>query len=120
MFVVQKDIEIAASHCLNLPYDSKCNTPHGHNYKISVIVASESLNDEDMVLDFSSISREVKKWDHVDLNVVFAEQGYIGRPTAENMAMILLTNLQHICPDVAKVVRVDVVESGGSYVSYRI
>lgn len=89
MYYISKRIEVAGSHCLNLDYDSKCNNIHGHNWIITVFCRSETLNQNDMIIDFSEIKRLVKeKLDHQNLNDVFQF-----RPTAENIAHWLVKTI---------------------------
>jgi len=66
-------------HRLNLPYNSKCNQPHGHNYLIEIWVEAHP-NKNGMVLDFNKIKKVVNKYDHTNLNLYFKQ------PTAENIA----------------------------------
>ena len=44
MYYVEKTIEISAAHNLMLSYESKCETLHGHNWKIVVYCKAEELN----------------------------------------------------------------------------
>ena len=36
MYYVSKRMEIAGAHHLELPYDSKCENLHGHNWIVTV------------------------------------------------------------------------------------
>ena len=82
MYTVQKTFEIAGSHKLDLPYDSSCSRLHGHNWKITVEVSSQELNDEGMVVDFALVKRAVHgALDHRNINEIVDFN-----PTAENMA----------------------------------
>lgn len=57
MFKVSKRFEIAGAHRLELPYESKCNGLHGHNWIITVCCKSKTLNAQGMVVDSSRSSR---------------------------------------------------------------
>ena len=92
MFTVTKRIEISAAHKLNLFYDSPCSKLHGHNWIITVEVSSDVLNEDGMVLDFTHISKEVKKLDHQNLNEILEDSN----PTAENIAMFLYNKLENV------------------------
>jgi 6-pyruvoyltetrahydropterin/6-carboxytetrahydropterin synthase len=62
MFEIKKTFEIAGSHCLNLPYESKCNNLHGHNWLITVRCrASDEDVDKNngMVVDFTHIKKKI-------------------------------------------------------------
>jgi 6-pyruvoyltetrahydropterin/6-carboxytetrahydropterin synthase len=84
MLLIQTEFTIAGAHQLQLPYESKCNGPHGHNWKISITLAQKE--DEPayygMLLDFTAIKTEIhSRLDHKNLNDVLPYQ-----PTAENLA----------------------------------
>ncbi len=109
MYYVTKRIEISASHCLKLDYESKCTNLHGHNWIITVHCRARELDRNGMVTDFTDIKRTVMgKLDHAYLNDVVPFN-----PTAENLA-------RWICENVANCYRVDVQESEGNVASYEI
>ena len=81
MYYLTKKLTISAAHWLNLKdKKSKCNNPHGHNWNITVVVGSLTLNDEGMVVDFGVIKEACMELDHKMLNSI------IPQPTAENIA----------------------------------
>ena len=111
MFYLKKRIELAGSHYLDLPYDSKCKNQHGHNWIITVYCKSEELNNSGMVVDFGDIKTVVNHLDHSHLNDI------IEQPTAENICMYILDSINHftksnIC------YKVKVQESEGNEVLY--
>lgn len=109
MFKIQKRLEIAGSHCLDLPYDSKCNHIHGHNWIITVHCQAQTLNDNDMIVDFSEVKRLIHdKLDHKHINDVLAF-----RPTAERIA-------EWVVNTVPSCYRADVQESEGNTATYEI
>lgn len=82
MYYIQKRLEISASHRLELDYESKCSTLHGHNWVITIYCKAETLNANGMVVDFTEVKRKVKnRLDHQNLNDVLPFN-----PTAENIA----------------------------------
>lgn len=82
MYYIEKTIEISASHHLTLSYESKCASPHGHNWTITVFCRAEELNADGMVADFGQIKKRLKEaLDHKDLNTALPFN-----PTAENIA----------------------------------
>lgn len=59
MYYVTKRLEISAAHRLDLSYESKCTSMHGHNWIITVHCRAEELNADGMVVDFTDIKRTV-------------------------------------------------------------
>lgn len=109
MFYVSKRIEIAASHQLSLPYESKCNNLHGHNFYITVYCRAKELNPEGMVVDFAQIKSKVNDYfDHKHLNDVLPTDR---PPTAENLA-------RFICEMFGECYKVEVQESVGNVAIY--
>lgn len=106
MYKVIKRLEIAASHKLNIPYESKCQNLHGHNWILTVYLQSETL-ENGMVYDFTEIKKLVKsKLDHKNIN------DYIEQPTAENIAKYICDILGEKC------YMVEVQESDGNVAVY--
>ena len=69
LVTIYKITEISSAHQLSLPYESKCNKLHGHNFKIEVWV-SGFVNKYGMVIDFNKIKNEIMKYDHQNLNSI--------------------------------------------------
>jgi len=107
MYYLKKRMEISASHCLKLDYDSKCKNLHGHNWIVDVYCKSEDLNQNGMIIDFTEIKKLIHdKIDHKNLNEVL---GF--NPTAENMA-------RWMCQSIPNCYKVRVQESEGNEVIY--
>lgn len=107
MFKIQKRLEIAGSHCLNLPYESKCQNNHGHNWVITIYCQNSQLNDAGMVMDFAVIKKLISdKLDHQYLNNILPFN-----PTAENIAKWVHDQIQTCY-------RVSVQESEGNIAEY--
>jgi 6-pyruvoyltetrahydropterin/6-carboxytetrahydropterin synthase len=71
-FTVFKEVSFAAAHFLR-EYHGKCETLHGHNYRVRVYVGADELDSEGMVVDFvrlRQLLREVvdERLDHRNLN----------------------------------------------------
>jgi len=119
MFEIQKRMEIAGAHRLDLPYKSKCSNRHGHNWIVNVFCKAEQLNDWGMVVDFTEIKRKIHdKLDHGDLNYVngFSIVDENGRdvhsnPTAERLA-------EWVCNQIDTCYKVTVQESEGNIATY--
>lgn len=107
MYYVTKRLEVAGAHNLTLDYDSKCHDLHGHNWVITVKCASDALNSNGMVVDFTHIKKVVSdKLDHKYLNDLFDFN-----PTAENIA-------KWICDQIPNCIGVSVQESEGNIATY--
>ena len=114
MYRIVKQMEVSSSHCLSLPYSSKCANPHGHNWLIEVHVSGLELNSYGMLIDFSHISQVVNKLDHVVLNNVLMDGDKPINPTAENIARWIARNIQKLCGEHIYVDKVVVKECEGN------
>ena len=91
MYYLSKRIEISFAHRLNLNYESKCTRLHGHNAIITVYCCAPELDENGMVVDFTTIRQIVSEaFDHVYLNDLVSFN-----PTAENMAKFLCEKIPH-------------------------
>jgi 6-pyruvoyl tetrahydropterin synthase/QueD family protein len=66
---------VCIAHQLHLPYESKCNNLHGHNYRVEVELGSQVLNKEGMVVDFAKVKAVIKAYDHAVIGQVFDADG---------------------------------------------
>ncbi len=108
MYYVKKIIEVSAAHRLCLDYESKCTSLHGHNWIITVECRSKELNNNGMVVDFTTLKHLIlDKMDHKVLNDVFPFN-----PTAENIARWVVDNVPHCF-------RCSVCESQGNTAAYQ-
>lgn len=106
MYYLKKTMEVSGSHQLKLDYDSPCQNLHGHNWNITVYCKAEKLNQNGMIVDFSTIKEIVNQLDHVNLNDVF-----LFNPTAENIA-------KKLCDMIPFCYRVDVEETKNNIATY--
>ena len=131
MYSVTKRIDFCYGHRL-LDYDGVCKHPHGHNAKVEIEVRTGSLDNRNMVCDFSDIKRIVKGWidsalDHkmllrhddplVKLLQDLGEPVFIceSNPTVEHIAQLIY---RHASTEGLAVVRVRVWETPTSYAEY--
>ena len=115
MYYVSKRMEVAGSHHLDLPYESKCSNLHGHNWIITVHCKSEKLTDYGMIVDFALVKKEIHGvLDHSNINDVLDNRI---NPTAENMAKWICGKVSELC-EVGYCYKVEVQESEGNVAIY--
>jgi 6-pyruvoyltetrahydropterin/6-carboxytetrahydropterin synthase len=61
MFTVTRELTFCYGHRL-LNYDGKCRWLHGHNGRAVITLASPTLDELGMVVDFSALKRVVGGW----------------------------------------------------------
>jgi 6-pyruvoyltetrahydropterin/6-carboxytetrahydropterin synthase len=87
MFEVSVEDSFSAGHALR-GYRGKCENPHGHNYKVRITLAGESLDDIGLLFDFKDLkllmNEVIDRLDHKFLNDT--EEFRNLNPSAENMA----------------------------------
>ena len=77
-------------------YQGKCENPHGHNYKVRVTLAGDTLNNIGLLVDFkelkSVMNQAIDQLDHQYLNDIepFREEN----PSAENIARHLYRSIK--------------------------
>src|SRR5512144_415729 len=132
MYLVTKRIEFCYGHRL-LDYDGICKHPHGHNALAEIEVRTDTLDNRNMVCDFSDIKRIVKGWIDAELDhkmvlrhddPLVAPLKALGEPiflvdsnpTVERLAKLIYdyADSQHL-----PVVRVTVWETPTSFAEYR-
>lgn len=120
MFEVKIVTQFAAAHRLE-NFNGKCESLHGHNWKVEVFLAGKSLDSAGLLMDFGVVKAKTKEVleeiDHKYLNELAA---FAGRnPSSENLAHYLYERLGAIFNgDKVKIHRVNVWESDTSCASY--
>ena len=132
MYLVTKRIDFCYGHRL-LDYDGICKHPHGHNAVAEIEVRTGTLDNRNMVCDFSDIKRVVKGWidrelDHKMLlrhdDPLVAPLKQLGEPvylldsnpTVERIAKLIFDKAHE---NGLPVVRVTVWETPTSFAEYR-
>jgi len=133
MFKVVKCFEFEAAHQLIDTCTEKCKQVHGHTYKLEIELSAQELGPDNMVMDFTEISRMVKElleeFDHklilkspkeLNASVAYAkEDGVVflkEQPTAEYMCRLFFALLAYKTK--MKITRVRLWETSNSYAEY--
>ncbi len=120
MYEVKIVTQFAAAHRLE-NFNGKCESLHGHNWKVEVFLGGKDLNGAGLLMDFGVVKARTKEVleeiDHKYLNELAAFQDR--NPSSENLACYLYGRLGAIFNgDRVKVCRVNVWESDTSCASY--
>ena len=120
MYEVKIVTQFAAAHRLE-NFNGKCESLHGHNWKVEVFLAGKDLDGAGLLMDFGVVKARTKEVleeiDHKYLNELAAFQDR--NPSSENLACYLYDRLAAIFKDDrVKVHRVNVWESDTSCASY--
>lgn len=112
MYRLRVESSFAAAHRLNIE-KHKCESLHGHNWRVIVTVQGEKLDEHGMLVDFHElkkvVDRHVKRLDHVYINEVkpFDEVN----PTTENICRYLSDAISTELNDGIAVHSVEIFES---------
>ena len=105
MFEIVKSVSFCYGHRL-LNYVGPCQHLHGHNARVDVMLASDTLDERGMVMEFGDVKRVIKTWidDTLDHTLLLSEgdplvpvleqqeeKFYLmpSNPTAENIARMI-------------------------------
>jgi 6-pyruvoyltetrahydropterin/6-carboxytetrahydropterin synthase len=119
MFEITVTTHFAAAHQLKMVAD-KCESMHGHNWKVAVTVAGDRLNDAGILMDFGDLKRFVAEimqtLDHKYLNELAPFAG--GNPSSENIAVYVADTLAGKLTPPLRVARVTAWESDSAAATY--
>ncbi len=87
MYEVTVEAGFSSGHYLR-NYHGKCENPHGHNYKVRVTLAGNSLDETGLLLDFKLLKNILKPTiDYLDHQMLNDIKPFIElNPSAENLA----------------------------------
>ena len=120
MHSITREFHFCYGHRL-LHYEGRCAHPHGHNGRVEITLASETLDAHGMVLDFSELKRVVNDWleENLDHKMVLADDDPLVPvlaamhepmylmpcpPTAENLSKLIFELVKACGYPVSKVV----------------
>jgi 6-pyruvoyltetrahydropterin/6-carboxytetrahydropterin synthase len=132
MYSVTKRIDFCYGHRL-LDYDGICKHPHGHNAVAEIEVRTGSLDNRNMVCDFSDIKRIVKGWidRQIDHKMILRHDDPLVAPLAQLGEPVFVVDSNPTVEHIAKlifdyahgqdlpVVEVRVWETPTSFAAYR-
>ena len=95
MFKIKILSNFSAAHFLR-GYKGKCESLHGHNWKVEVMVLASKLDELGMVMDFSELKKITKRiledLDHKQINEIEYFKQY--NPSSEEMAKYIFDRIQ--------------------------
>lgn len=118
LYTVSVETTFSATHRVRLP-DGSQEPLHGHDWRVRALFASDSLDDNGMVVDFceaqGAVEQVVADFRHADLNELAAFGGL--SPTAEIVARVVFDRLwgrglESLCG-------VEIIEAPGCLATYR-
>ncbi|MBF0475386.1 MAG: 6-carboxytetrahydropterin synthase QueD [Deltaproteobacteria bacterium] len=120
MYQLKTVTHFAAAHQLR-GFKGKCESLHGHNWKVEVYLEGNTLNDVGLLMDFGEVKQATYQLldgvDHTNLNDL--DQFKVINPSSENIAHYLFDQLSaRLNNDMIKVARVCVWESENSCACY--
>lgn len=120
MYEVSIELTFSAAHSLR-NYQGKCETLHGHNWKVEVVFEREDLDEVGMVIDFKKLKEKTRiiidQFDHKYLNEIPPFQEI--NPSSENIACYIYKKLNRLLnSEKGNLKRVSVWESEDSRATY--
>ncbi len=134
MYTDRIDLLFDAGHRL-FGYKGKCEVPHGHTFKVEIMLSSDRIDEMGFVVDFVELKNRVGKWvdDNWDHAFLVNEQDeellgalgslndkkvflLSGNPTAEVLARYLYDHVHKLYGNLVSKVRIW--ESPNQYAEY--
>lgn len=120
MYKVSVVSTFSAAHFLR-NYKGKCESLHGHNWKVEAVVSSANLDSLGLVMDFvdlkNKLNQVIDKLDHKLLNDL--DYFKSNNPTSEAIAYYIFCRLKEILPSTHRLKEVRVWEKDTSSAVYQ-
>lgn len=119
MFEIEVELSFSSAHYLR-EYEGRCESLHGHNWKVKATVSGEKLNRIGVLIDFKELRQKLKEvlkeLDHKNLN----ELPYFKKnnPTSENIACFIFEELNKKINKDLQLKKITVWETDSSSASY--
>lgn len=119
MYELTVNSSFSAAHYLR-NYPGDCKRIHGHNYKVSVSIKAEHLNESGMIMDLMKLqnllNQCISAMDHHFLNEIEWFEGV--NPTSENIAKIIYDFMDKKIPKGVSMASVTIHEIDAFSVTY--
>lgn len=120
MYELVVESKFSAAHQLR-GYQGKCEKLHGHNWRVTVAVTSDRLNEQGLAIDFHELKKFLREvldqLEHTFLNDIFPFTEI--NPSSENLAKWIYDNLgKKVNDDHLEVSSVTVFESDTASASF--
>ena len=121
MYSVSKRIEFCYGHRL-MDYGGVCKHPHGHNAAAEVEIRTDTLDERNMVADFSDIKRIVKDWidREFDHKMILRHDDPLVKPLQQLGEPVFLASANPTVEHIAKLIFDFVKSRGFDVVSVRV
>ena len=121
MYKISVEDHFDAAHALR-GYKGKCETLHGHRFRVVVKVTASKLDDIGMAYDFTELKAKLKilleRFDHTTLNDISPFDKI--NPSSENIASTIYNEIKAALKEApAELATVEVWESPESGVEYK-
>lgn len=119
MFEIMIKTEFASAHNLR-DYKGACETVHGHNWKVDIVVEAVELDSTGLAVDFNLLKEKsgniIGELDHIYLNEheAFREKN----PSSENIAKFIFERMKEYLPDGVSMKRITVWETDDAAATY--
>ncbi len=123
MFEISVTTEFAAAHAISIA--GRPEPLHGHNWRVTAVIAADSLDDDGLVCDFHVVERSlhdiIGRFNNANLNETppFDRVNPTAERVAEHIGESLITLLADALPTGARVQSVEVTEAPGCASVYR-
>jgi 6-pyruvoyltetrahydropterin/6-carboxytetrahydropterin synthase len=121
MYSVSKRIEFCYGHRL-MDYGGVCRHPHGHNATAEIEIRTDTLDERNMVADFSDIKRIVKDWidREFDHKMILRHDDPLVKPLQQLGEPVFLASANPTVEHIAKLIFDFVKSRGFDVVSVRV
>ena len=121
MYSVSKRIDFCYGHRL-MDYGGICKHPHGHNAAAEIEIRTDTLDERNMVADFSDIKRIVKDWidREFDHKMILRHDDPLVKPLQQLGEPVFIASANPTVEHIAKLIFDFVKSRGFDVVSVRV